>query len=474
MEWRHYMDCFQERAATAGDRTALRYKRDGEWREMSRRELAERVRTTALGLLALGVREDEPVGILSPDRPEWTIVDLAAQAIRAVPVPIDATCPAERAAFIVEDAPLRFLFAGPGASWEMGRALLDRCEGLERLIPLETESTDGEPPEAGDDRILGMDAIGERGEREGDPAELSARAGRYAGSDRLAILYASDAAGQPGGVVLRHDNIRFQIEALERHLPPMDESDLLLCLPPPNHGFHRLWTLHALSRGAAVCHGEDPEDFEATLATLAEARPTILCAGPDFFETLHRRIMDRRAASSRLGRALFDAAMKAGLLHHLCQKDRLRSQEPLLLQLKFRILDRLAFRKIRGLVGGRIRFMPCAGATLSPEIDEFFFAAGLPPLCGYGLAETFAIAACRTGGKFRFGNAGLPLPGMEIRIAPRTKEIQVRGGNVMAGYHNRPDATAEAFTEDGFLRTGDTGKIQENGELRITGRIRNE
>jgi long-chain acyl-CoA synthetase len=144
----------------------------------------------------------------------------------------------------------------------------------------------------------------------------------------------------------------------------------------------------------------------------------------------------------------------------------------MLLKLQFRLYDGLALKKIRNVLGGRLRFMPCAGAAISAEIDQFFFALGLPLLCGYGLTETTATATCRTGGKFRFGNAGLPLPGVEARIDPKDREVQIRGGNVMAEYHNRPEATAEAFTADGWFRTGDRGEIQENGELRITGRIK--
>lgn len=471
MEWRHYMECFQDRAAAGGDRVALRYARNGEWVDMSWRELADRVRETALGLLALGVREDEPVGILSPNRPEWTVADLAAQTIRAVPTPIHAACSVEQARFIVEDAPVRFLFAGPGASREKGQALLDRCEGLERLILMD-DGPDGEPDDesaAGEDRIPGMDALRALGARAGDAAELSARAGRYAPDDRITIIYTSGTTGRPKGVVLRHENVRFQVEAHPRHLPPVDETDVSLCFLPLSHVFERTWTLYALARGATVAYLEDPREV---VPAMAAVRPTVMCAVPRFFEKVHHQVKARRATSSRLQRALFDRAMKAGLLHHLCQNDRLRSQEPLLLQLQFRLYDALVLKKIREVLGGRIRFMPCAGAAISANIDEFFFAARLPLLCGYGLTETTATAACRAGGTFRFGNAGLPLPGVEIRIDPETKEVLIRGGNVMAEYHNRPGATKEAFTEDGFFRTGDTGVIEKNGELRITGRLK--
>ncbi len=471
MAERHYLERFLARAEESGAQTAVRYFRDGEWRDLSWRNLGDMVRETALGLLALGVREGESIGILSPNRPEWTVVDLAAQMIRAIPTPIHAAGSAEQAAFIATDAEIRLLFSGPGESLEKARTARERTSGVERVILLDDPEPDLSPPSADEEaeRPMTLGELRERGRNEGDEAERVARLGRHDESDVLTLIYTSGASGRPKGVALRRGNLEFQCRAHESQIPPVGEEDVSLCFLPLSHVFERTWTLYALDRGAVVAYLEEPREI---LWALPAVRPTVMCVVPRFAEKMHQEIMARREAASRWKRRLLDRGIRAGLFHRLCARDPLRSQEPLLLKLQFRLHDRLALKKIREALGGRLRFMPCAGAAISPEIDQFFFALGLPLLCGYGLTETTATVTCRTGGKFRFGNAGLPLPEVKVRIDPADREIQIRGGNVMAGYHDRPEATAEAFTADGWFRTGDEGEIQDNGELRIIGRIK--
>lgn len=464
MEAQHDIRRFLERVETLGDRTAVRYRQEGQWRDLSWRELGDRVRETALGLLALGVSPDEPVGILSPNRPEWTIADLAARMIRAVPTPIHVACSVEQAAFIARDAGLRFLFAGPGEALKKARIVRDQYKpGSIELIRMSLEGADPSESERG------MATLREHGRSRGDAAALEARMAAATDADRATLIYTSGTTGRPKGGVLRNRNIRFQMAAHREQLPPVDETDVSLCFLPLSHVFERMWTFYVLHRGGTIGYLEDPRDV---LSALDAVRPTVMCAVPRFFEKVHQEVMARRAAGGRIRRSLFDSAVKVGLLHHVCEKDRLRSQEPLALRLQFHLLDRLVLKKIREALGGRIRFMPCAGAAISADIDQFFFAAGLHLLCGYGLTETSATVTCRATPKFKFGTAGHPLPGVELRIDSKNREVQIRGGNVMAEYHNRPEATAAVFTEDGFLRTGDTGEIEDNGELRITGRLK--
>lgn len=296
-------------------------------------------------------------------------------------------------------------------------------------------------------------------------AELEARLRRASGEDLLTLIYTSGTTGEPKGVMLTHANFSTTARLHDGRLLPLGEDDVSLCFLPLSHVFERAWTSYALHRGIVNCYCEDPAKV---VEYLPEVRPTAMCAVPRLYEKIHANVLHRLESAPPARRRLFHWAIRTGAEAAACRRE--ERPLPLGLRLRHAVADRLVLSKVRAIVGGRIKLMPCAGAAISREIEDFFHAAGVFLCQGYGLTETTATVSCHEMTRFRTGTVGKPLPEVEVRIAP-DGEILVRGKTVMKGYYNRPEATAEVF-RDGWFRTGDAGAQDPDGNLRITERIK--
>ena len=265
--------------------------------------------------------------------------------------------------------------------------------------------------------------------------------------------------------MLTHGNVLATAGFHDMRLPHTGEEDVSLCFLPLAHVFERAWTYYALYRGMTICYCDDPAKVAECLQ---EIRPTVMCAVPRFYEKVYATVFDRLESASPLRRRLFRWAIGVGAE----MARRRREERPVSpgLRLSHAVADRLVLRKIRAIAGGRVRFFPCAGAPLSQEIEEFFHAAGIFIIYGYGLTETTATVTCHETRRFRPGTVGRPLPGVEVKISD-SGEILVRGATVMKGYYRKPKETAEVFA-DGWFRTGDAGVLDADGYLRITERIK--
>ena len=462
MKPRHYSQVFWNQVEKYGERIAMRCKENGAWREISWKSLGEQVRAVSRALLEAGVGEQEAVGIFSQNRPEWSIADIGSLCIRAVPVPIYATNSAKQAEYIINDAEIKVLFVGDQEQFDKVMAFyksnrfLKKILVFNRRVPLETR-----------DDIQYFDDFLEQGRISRKEDEIRKRMERATEDDLLTLVYTSGTTGEPKGVMLTHANILFEREAHDKRLIDPNENDISLCFLPLSHIFERCWTYYALATGMENNYLEDPAKI---LETIQEVRPTIMCAVPRFYEKIYAAVNNRLESASPLRRKLFRWAIRVGAQYGNRKKDG-NAVAPALM-LKHKLADALVLKKIRDLVGGRIKFFPCAGAPLSQEIDEFFYAAGLFVCYGYGLTETCATVTCREPRGFKFGTVGKPLPGVEVKIDATNNEILVRGKNVMKGYYKKPKATADVLTEDGWFRTGDAGVVEDNGELRITDRIK--
>jgi long-chain acyl-CoA synthetase len=445
-------------AARYGAKTALRYKSGNQWHAMSYRSLGERIREAAKALLELGVRESEMVGIYSENRPEWTIADLAILSIRGASVPVYATSTTGQAGYIVNDASMRIMFVGNQIQYDRITSIPEPLPPLETIIVFDDGVDLRENPKG----IRYRDFM-ERGRASDRDTELDGRLCRALTDDLATLIYTSGTTGEPKGVMLRHLNFHHSFIAHDKRLDVSDQ-DVSLCFLPLAHVYERAWSYYAIGRGMTNVY---VDDMSKVIDYLREIRPTIMCAVPRFCEKIYTSVFDKLEAGKPWRKKLFLWALGVG--EAVCLRRRDKQLLTPWLWLQWLTADALVLRKLRGIVGGRIRFMPCAGATLARKIEEFFHAAGIRIICGYGLTETTATVTCHEKTHFRPGTVGKPIDGVEVKIAPNG-EILVRGKTVMSGYYRKPEVTAETF-ENGWLKTGDVGAL-EDGYLTITDRIK--
>ena len=447
-----------DQAARYGAKTALRSKSGDRWHDISYLRLGELIRDAARALLELGVGEGEMVGIYSGNRPEWTIADFAIQSVRGVSVPIYATSTAGQAGYIVRDAAIRILFAGNQTQYDRIASIPEDASPPAVIVVFD----DGVDLR-GNPKALRWQDLLEKGRASTRQAELDGRLQSATADDLATLIYTSGTTGEPKGVMLHHANFHHSFLAHDKRLT-VSERDVSLCFLPLAHVFERAWSYYVIGHGMTNVY---VGDMTKIIDYLREAKPTIMCAVPRFYEKIYTSVFEKLEADEPWRRKLVLWALGVGEAAYLRRKE--KRLLPPHLWLQWLAAEALVLRKLQGIVGGRIRFLPCAGAPLARKIEEFFHSAGIRITYGYGLTETTATVTCHEDYRFRPGTVGKPIDGVEVKIAPNG-EILVRGRTVMSGYYRKPEATAEAF-EDGWLRTGDVG-VLEDGYLTITDRIK--
>jgi long-chain acyl-CoA synthetase len=449
-----------DRIRVRGDTVALRVKWHRQWEETTWPQLDATLHAAANALLEFGLAEKEAVGILAANRPEWTVADVATLMVRGVPVPVYPTSASRQVEYILNDAEVKVLFVDNQDHYDKARALFPKLPKLKHVVVFNRDVD-----LRGDPLAMHWEPFLARGRSSARNAELEERLAHHDPDDLLTIIYTSGTTGEPKGVMLTNANILAGIASHQVRLLPQTTRDVSLCFLPLSHVFERMWTYNVLYQGMQNNYVPEPKDV---VKLLQEVRPTVMCAVPRFYEKVHGTIQKKLEKSPPLKRALFRWAVGVGAKYHTRRRDK-RFITPTL-ALRYRLADKLVLSKIRDAVGGRIRFFPCAGAPLAPEIEAFLHAAGIFICYGYGLTETTATVTCHEPHHFRYGRVGKPMPGVEVRISP-TGEVLVRGPTVMRGYYKKPEETA-ALLQDGWLHTGDAGNFDDNGELRITERIK--
>jgi long-chain acyl-CoA synthetase len=447
---------FWDRVGASSTRDAHIVRRDGVWVRSPWAEVGEVVREVAEGLLALGRRPGDAVGILARSRAEWVETDFAILSAAGVTVPIYPTSTADEIGFIVNDADVRTLFVEGGPS--LAR-VLDTRSGMPRL---EQVIVLGEA--AGDhEGVLGWYALRELGRARRAGHELDDRMVSARADDVATVVYTSGTTGVPKGVVQTHRNHLAMLRALGQ-LPGVRPGDVHLLVVPLAHALGRMEAFLGVHRGLITAFCEDPRWL---VGALRAVHPDILFAVPRLFEKAHLRVMTELQAGSRIRRLLFRAAL--GVARAASALDEFAIPVPWGLRLARGLARRLVLRRVRAAFGGRLKFAVSGGAALGREHAEFFHAVGIPVLEGYGLTEACPALTWNRLDCFRFGSVGQALPGVELRIAP-DGEVLARAPNVARGYLNRPEASAAVFGADGWLRTGDIGRLDAEGFLYITDR----
>lgn len=456
---KHLALMINERCDRYGDRPALHGKSNGAWHAITWREMGGMIHAVSMALLEMGVLDRECVAVYSHNRPEWAIVDYGIMNIGAVTVPIYATNTSPQAEYIINDASVRVLFLDGQFQLDNVLRFFRINPHLERIIVFDRKLI----VNGGGGDIMHFDDFLETGRKSGRTDELASRQARLRGEDTATIIYTSGTTGDPKGAVLTHANIMSQIIALDRRLV-FSEDDIELCFLPLSHVYGKTSSYWVQSHGASVYYCEDPKKI---IEYFQEVRPTYMCGVPRLYEKIYAAVQEKLEQASSAKRGLFRWAVAAGKDYHY---RRLKHRTiPALLRIKHLVAEKLVLKKIRDLLGGRLNFFSAGGAPLAAEIEEFFFAANIFITQGYGLTETSPMITCNYPGKFKFGTPGTVIVNSEIRIDD-DGEILVRGANVMKGYFRKPVQTREAFTEDGWFRTGDIGHVDDEGFLHITDR----
>jgi long-chain acyl-CoA synthetase len=448
-------DLAERAAAEHGGKAAIRYRHEGEWQTLSFDELAAITDELALGLVDLGVEPGDRVCVLANTRPEWTYASLAISRAGGVAVPIYPTNSPEECAWVAGNSGARAAFcenAGQVAKIEHVRGVLDALEHVIAFEPV--------------DGAMSLDELRERG-RGGDPEEVRRRAGAVESDDAYTFVYTSGTTGPPKGCVITHGNAAAVCSITrEVDLLSQEGDDAYLYLPLA-HVFALVTMLGGIEVGAALSFFGG--DTRRIIDELREANPTYLPSVPRIFEKLYALATAQLEQASEGEREQFQRGVKLGVEVRMRQA---RGEEvPAEMREKLERADEAIFKHVRALFGTRLRFAVSGAAPIAPEILEFFYAAGVPVLEGWGMSETCAVGTLNLPDAIKFGTIGRPLPGIEVRISDEG-EIEMKGPVVFREYWQNPDATKATFTEDGWLRTGDLGEIDDDGFVRITGRAK--
>lgn len=450
---------YADRVQATPDKEAFRYLDHGEWVSVTWQDTAIRVEALAAGLLALGIEPEQRVGIASSTRYEWILADLAIMSAGAATTTVYANTNETDTAYILADSESRIVFAEDTEQLAKLAARRAELPALTKVVMFEG-SADG-------DWVLTLDELAELGEKylAEEPNCVRATIAAIAPQRLATLIYTSGTTGRPKGVRLDHKAWVYEGAAVAA-LHVIGEEDLQLLWLPLAHSFGKVLLAAQLACGfVSAVDGR----VDKIVGNAAVVKPTFMAAAPRIFEKAHARIVTTTRQQGGIKAKLFDKAFAVGL--DADRRRRAGKRTGPLMNLQYRLFDRLVFSKVRHVFGGRIRFFVSGSAALNREIGEWFHAAGLLILEGYGLTETAGGGFINRPDHVKLGTVGLPFEGTEVRIGA-DGEVQVRSPNVMAGYHHLPEATAAAFTDDGWLHTGDEGRVDDEGFLSITGRIK--
>ena len=442
-----------DRLARTGADTVIAAKKidPGRWQNVTTGEFHERVVSAAKGLIALGIAKGDAVTIFSSTRLEWGILDFALAAVGAVSVPIYDTDSAPQAQRIMNDSAVKLAFADNRERFDRLDSVKDHCPALKQILMLEGNA------------LGALEGLGVAVSDE----ELNERVATVRADDLATIVYTSGSTGNPKGAELTHKNfVSITITASQAlHEVVLDDHPRLLLFLPLAHCFARFIQYASIASDDGVV-GYLP-DTKSLLPDLRSFEPTYLLGVPRVFEKVYNAASHKAGAGWK-GRLFVKAAEAA---RYWSRKEQAGEQHTFAEIAERAKYETLVYRTVRGALGPKIKYVACGGAPLSLDLAHFYNGIGLPMIQGYGMTETAAPFAATRVTDNVIGTVGQPAPGSSIRISDEG-ELQVKGPNVFRGYHNLPEKTAEAFTADGWLRTGDLASIDDEGRITITGRIK--
>ena len=458
---RNLSQIFRTQAEKYNNRLAVEKRLGGVWHGWSWREYYDTAKAVGLGLYRLGVRKGDRVALLSENRLEWLAADMGILGIGACTVPVYVTLLAPEVAYIISNSESKVFIAENLIAVRKALDELDKCPTLEKIVVIETEGCDLSHP-----LLLSFEELirtGQTLERE-EPGLFERLANDVATEDLATLVYTSGTTGPPKGAMISHGNILAVFEGLDAVVPAY-ETDVTVPFLPLCHVFERIaGHFYGMKVGVTAHYAQA---LDTIVEDIKAKRPTIVLAVPRVCEKIYARIVSQVKQQPAWKQRVFAWAGQVGARVGVLRER--KKPVPPMLALQHKIAFNLVYKKLNDALRGRVRWMTAAGAPLSREIANFFNASGIFVIEGYGLTETTAPVSLNVIDDYRFGTTGKPLPCNEVRIAP-DGEILVKGGNVIRGYWKMPEQTKNVLTEDGWLMTGDIGRLDEDGFLAITDR----
>jgi long-chain acyl-CoA synthetase len=433
---------------------AQMYRTDSGWQSISHADMAARVRAIGAALRLHGLERGDRVGLLSENRPEWAWVDYGTLCTGMQNVPVYPTSPTQQMAFVLKHSGCKLLFVSTAEQLEKALEAKQDLPELKRIIVFD------DVPSAGPDVMTLREFIAKGEAEQWSDADFRAEAVRAQPEDVATLIYTSGTTADPKGVMLTHANIHSNVVSVTQFVLHTDDTDLALSFLPLSHIFQRMVDYLIFQHGTAIAY---VSVMDQVVQALGEVKPTIAVAVPRVYEKVYAKIL----SAGGVKRTLVMWARQVAMDYAAATLD--GDGPGTALKLKHALADRLVFRKVRGVLGGRLRFFVSGGAPLSPQIAQFFYGAGITILEGYGLTETSPVTNVNTPTHMRIGTVGKVIPGTELKIA-EDGEILVRGPQVMKGYYRNEEATRLAIDGEGWFSTGDIGTIDADGYLRITDR----
>lgn len=465
MTYHHLSVLVHRQAKKYGDRIALKYRDydKGQWIPIGWDCFSKAVKYTANALVELGVGEQENIGIFSQNKPECLYVDFGAFANRVVTIPLYATSSPSQVKYIVDDAGIRFLFVGEQFQYDTAFNVLGLCNTLQKIIIFDRAVV----LDSRDTNSVYFEDFLESGKAEQHAEIIDERTSRASEDDLANILYTSGTTGEPKGVMLHHSCYLQAFKIHDIRLTEMTDADVSMNFLPMTHVFERTWVYYCIHKGVQTCINLRPADIQKTIK---EIRPTLMCSVPRFWEKVYAGVQEKINETTGFKKTLMLDAIHVGKIHNI---DYLRvgKTPPLMNQLKYKFYERTVYSLLKKTIGiENGNFFPTAGAAISDEICGFIHSVGINLMVGYGLTESTATVSCYKNVGYTIGSVGNIMPEVEVKIG-ENDEILLRGKTITKGYYKKVEATAAAFTEDGWFKTGDAGKIV-NNEIYLKERIK--
>ena len=449
-----------------GSKRIIRYQKkdNGPWYNLNGEEFSERCLLAAKALVAENIKEGERVGFYTQNSVDALSSEIGLFMVRGTSVPLYATSSPDQVEFILRDAGIEVLFVWEqyqyNNAWEVQKhtGLLRRIIVLEPNVLLHPEDTIS----------LKYEEFIRRGNSKSHEHIANTRSSQALPDDIAVIIYTSGTSGRSKGVALKHKQFMMQVQTHADLFTNLSSKDVSMSFLPQSHIFEKIWVYYCLFIGATVAILTNPKTIQTALVDI---HPTMMCSVPRFWEKVYGGVQDKIKSMPPTLQKIMRHAIKVGEEYRLNYKNQ-GKRAPLYLKLLYKLYKVTLFAKLKKVLGiQRGKFFPVAGAALSPEINRFLQSVSIPICCGYGLSESTATVCCYPEKHFDINSVGTVLDHVQVRIAPETNEIQLKGPTIITEYYNNPEANKESFTEDGYFRTGDAGRL-EGKTLYFTERIK--